>query len=271
MITFDNRESLASIREKLNNAIIAANTVTGVPGPQGPSGPQGVPGPTGSQGPQGPQGDAGPVGPQGPQGVPGPQGPQGPRGEVGPPGPQGVAGPAGPTGATGPQGPVGNTGPQGVAGPQGPAGPTGATGATGPAGATGATGPAGPAGAAGPQGPAGQGVPVGGSLGQVLTKNSGTDYDTIWQTPASGSLKGVAEVTVGNDQFEWSQTVTATGVVPSDIITFSVAPHEITTDENHEQWLDITSMAAKAGTNNITFNLAFASPTQGIIKLAWRT
>jgi hypothetical protein len=56
-------------------------------------------------------------------------------------------------------------------------GATGATGATGPAGATGATGA---------QGPAGQGVPVGGSTGQVLSKVSGTDYDTTWSTVSGG-------------------------------------------------------------------------------------
>lgn len=88
--------------------------------------------------------------------------PGGPPGATGPAGPTGATGA---TGATGPQGPVGNTG------PQGPAGATGATGATGPQ---------------GPPGPT-AGLPTGGSTGQVLTKNSTTDYDTIWATPASGT------------------------------------------------------------------------------------
>ena len=78
-------------------------------------------------------------------------------------------GATGPAGATGPQGPQGDAGPQG---PQGDAGATGATGATGSAGATGATGSA------------GAGVATGGTSGQVLTKNSGTNYDTGWATPA---------------------------------------------------------------------------------------
>lgn len=38
----------------------------------------------------------------------------------------------------------------------------------------------------GPAGPAGQGVPTGGTAGQVLTKNSSTNYDTLWQTPSGG-------------------------------------------------------------------------------------
>jgi len=88
---------------------------------------------------------AGPTGPQGLQGPPGPQGPQG------------VAGAAGADST--------------VPGPKGDKGDTGATGATGvqgPPGATGATGP---------------GVATGGSVGQVLTKTSATDYATGWQTP----------------------------------------------------------------------------------------
>lgn len=39
----------------------------------------------------------------------------------------------------------------------------------------------------GPAGPAGPGVPVGGTLGQVLTKTSAVDYATNWQTPAGGA------------------------------------------------------------------------------------
>lgn len=38
----------------------------------------------------------------------------------------------------------------------------------------------------GAQGSAGQGVPTGGTSGQVLTKNSSTNYDASWQTPAAG-------------------------------------------------------------------------------------
>jgi hypothetical protein len=42
------------------------------------------------------------------------------------------------------------------------------------------------AGAQGPQGPPGPGVPIGGTAGQVLTKQSTTDYDTAWTAPAAG-------------------------------------------------------------------------------------
>lgn len=88
----------------------------------------------------------------------------------------GAAGPAGPTGATG------ATGPQGPAGTNGTNGATGATGPQGPAGPVGPTGSTGPAGPAGATGPAGPGVPAGGAAGQILTKQTSADYDTIWAT-----------------------------------------------------------------------------------------
>jgi len=54
----------------------------------------------------------------------------------------------------------------------------------------------GPAGAAGAAGADGQGVPVGGTTGQVLSKNSNTDYDTEWSTVSgTGDVVGPASAT----------------------------------------------------------------------------
>lgn len=86
-------------------------------------------------------------------------------------------------GERGPQGPAGATGATGPAGPAGADGAPGATGATGP---QGPEGPKGDTGATGPAGPAGPGVPAGGTAGQVLTKKSGTDYDTEWKDAGGG-------------------------------------------------------------------------------------
>lgn len=128
-------------------------------------------------------------------GPPGPKGDKGDKGDTGDTGPQGETGPAGPQGETGPQGPKGETGETGPAGATGPAGPKGdaftyedftpeqlaaLTGPQGPAGATGPAGPTGPQGPKGDKGDTGEGVPPGGSAGQALVKNSGTDYDSGW-------------------------------------------------------------------------------------------
>lgn len=114
----------------------------------------------------------------------------------GPTGTTGAQGPAGATGAQGPAGATGSQGPQGATGAQGPKGDTGAQGPAGAQGPQGTTGAQGPAGATGPAGP---GVPAGGATGQVLTKTSGADYATGWQTPSGGgsALKVVRGIVNG--------------------------------------------------------------------------
>lgn len=198
----------------------------GIQGPSGPKGDTGVQGDTGPAGPQGPQGvkgdkgDTGDIGPMGPAGSDGAVGPAGADGApgidglsayeealalgfvgteaewlaslVGPQGPQGDTGPAGADGAQGIQGEIGPQGPQGIKGDTGdvgPQGPIGLTGPEGPQGIQGIQGVPGNDGATGPQGdtgPAGPGVVVGGATGQILAKNSATDYDTTWIDAPSG-------------------------------------------------------------------------------------
>lgn len=188
---------------------INAGNIQGPAGSTGPQGPQGETGPKGDTGNTGPQGLTGATGPQGADStVPGPTGPQGEQGIQGIQGLTGATGPKGDTGSTGPQGEQGvqgNTGPQGiqgqtgVTGPQGPTGPQGIKGDTGNTGAVGATGPTGltgPQGDQGPTGATGEGVPSGGTTGQVLTKDSGTDYDTSWQD-ASGGGSGYLPIHIG--------------------------------------------------------------------------
>ena len=111
------------------------------------------------------QGPQGPTGPQGPQGVPGPRGLQGPKGDDGDTGPAGARGLMGLPGQDGAAGARGLQGPKGDDGDQGPMGLRGATGA---------------------QGPAGQGVPVGGTLGQLLTKTGAANYATGWRDAPDG-------------------------------------------------------------------------------------
>ena len=188
-----------------------------VPGPEGPQGPPGadsvVPGPVGPPGADSTvPGPAGPTGATGPAGadstVPGPAGPTGATGPAGPastvPGPAGPTGPAGADSTVpGPQGPAGPTGPAStVPGPQGPKGDTGATGATG-ADST-VPGPTGPTGATGSTGPPGPGVAAGGTTGQMLVKNSGTNYDTRWSNaPVAGvtSVDGRTGVVTLSDKY----------------------------------------------------------------------
>lgn len=73
-------------------------------------------------------------------------------------------------------------GAKGDTGSAGAKGDTGSAGSAGSQGDTGVQGNKGDTGATGADGADGQGVPVGGTIGQVLAKQSSTDYDTAWET-----------------------------------------------------------------------------------------
>jgi hypothetical protein len=92
----------------------------------------------------------------------------------------GPAGADGADGANGVDGADGADGIDGAQGPQGDPGPAGADGAQGPKGDQGDPGPAGADGTNGLDGEDGIGMPVGGEAGQILAKDTATDYDFIW-------------------------------------------------------------------------------------------
>ena len=103
---------------------------------------------------------------------------------------KGAPGTPGAPGAPGAPGEPGPKGDPGEPGPKGDPGEPGAKGDPGEPGPKGDPGEPGPKGDPGEPGPAGHGVPSGGTSGQVLTKKSGTDYDTEWKDPTGGGASG---------------------------------------------------------------------------------
>ena len=89
-------------------------------------------------------------------------------------------------GTDGQDGEKGDTGETGAQGPKGDKGDKGDTGEKGDKGDTGEKGEKGDKGETGSRGASGYGVPTGGTIGQVLAKRSGTDYDTQWVTGGGG-------------------------------------------------------------------------------------
>jgi hypothetical protein len=84
-------------------------------------------------------------------------------------------------------------------------------------------------------------------------------------------LFGVATITVPavpQGSLDHIETVPAVGVVAGQTIMAALAPHE-DADENHEQMLDLVTLTARAGTDQITFTASFSAPTSGPIKLIW--
>ena len=151
-------------------------------------------------------------------------------------GEQGPQGPAGPAGETGPQGPQG---PQGIQGIQGPQGETGAQGPAGPTGLQGPQGIQGETGATGATGPAGPGVASGGTAGQVLVKNSSTNYDTSWTTSVSSAVN--------------ASNVLVSATSSSDTTSY-VALVGNATVGNQQIFIDAGGLAYNGTTNTLTLS-----------------
>lgn len=196
---------------------------TGATGPAGVQGAQGIQGITGADGTTGAVGPAGPAGAQGLQGIQGDTGLAGPSGAAGATGSQGLkgdVGATGPAGAAGPQGTTGATGTTGAAGPQGLQGIKGDTGTTG---AVGAAGPAGTTGAAGATGATGPGVPVGGTIGQIVTKTGTEDYATGWAAAPTGGTSNARQVLLWTGSAYPAKTATyALYIGPTDPATLGI-------------------------------------------------
>lgn len=168
----------------------------------------------GAPGSKGLKGDTGASGINGNQGSKGDRGETGPRGLIGEKGMSGLDGLDGANGKDGREielrvyggyiqwryvgdalwknlillselkGDPGKDGEKGKQGERGPKGSNGSVGETGP------RGPMGYPGASGSKGDPGVGVPVGGTTGQVLAKDSNSDYDTEWVDQTGGGGDG---------------------------------------------------------------------------------
>lgn len=240
---------------------------TGATGAQGPKGDTGDTGATGPKGDTGETGPTGPTGPQGAQGIQGLKGDKGDMGTglqikgtyatlaalqaavtspaVGNMYNVGSAAPyniymwngaswedqgqlQGPKGDKGDKGDTGEQGIQGIQGIQGERGIQGIQGIQGVQGETGETGATGAQGERGIQGEPGVGVPTGGTIGQVLTKKSGTDRDTEWADPTGGgaSVRSVdipaSGWTSGNDG-KFYQNVFVTDLLTTGVF-YHVSP-----------------------------------------------
>ena len=185
----------------VGGTLISANmSKRGLKGDKGDKGDQGEKGdpftyddftPEQLAGLKGEKGDKGDKGDQGIQGIQGVQGIQGEKGEKGDTGSQGIQGEKGDKGDTGAKGDTGEKGDTGAKGDKGDKGDTGDDGYS-PSASVSKSGSIATITITDKNGTTsasvsdGSGVPSGGTTGQVLTKDSGTDYDVSWEDPSGG-------------------------------------------------------------------------------------
>jgi predicted heme/steroid binding protein len=112
----------------------------------------------------------------------------------------------------------------------------------------------------GPQGPAGPGVPIGGTTGQILAKNSATNYDTLWIDNATGTVtsvnaSGISGISVSGGPITASGTLLITNTAPDQIVSLTGAGTTIisgayptfTITSNDEYDGTVTSVNASGG------------------------
>lgn len=81
-----------------------------------------------------------------------------------------------------------------------------------------------------------------------------------------GSPSSVLTATVPSARIEHYEMLALPGVTPSSRIMLSLASHGAA-DENEADMLDIQSMSATAGTDQIEIVIAFGEPQSGPIKI----
>ena len=83
-----------------------------------------------------------------------------------------------------------------------------------------------------------------------------------------GPLMGVGLLAVADNALEASTIISAPGVAHTSIITVALAP-SLDADENSPELLDLVTLWAEAGTDQITLNATFSDPTSGPVKINW--
>lgn len=113
----------------------------------------------------------------------------------------------------------------------------------------------------GEKGDTGEGVPTGGTAGQILTKDSGTDYDTSWQDPtgAVDSVNGQTGVVVLDADDIDDTSTTHKFVTSADLTTLSNTSGTNTGDQDLSGYA-LTSSLGSAATADTT---DFATAAQG--------
>ena len=125
-------------------------------------------------------------------------------------------------------------------------------------------------------------LPQGVVLGGMAADPSGRADGWIWLNTTAqrlraradgvdfnlGPLMGVGLLAVADNALEASTVISAPGVAPTSIITVSLAP-SLDADENSPDLLDLVTLWAEAGTDQITLNATFSDPTSGAVKINW--
>lgn len=103
-------------------------------------------------------------------------------------------------------------------------------------------------------------------LQEFLARYAGIDNRVEVLESAGGGAGGVVTITANG--IETVQTVSAPGALPSMRLIAALAP-TTPDDENEAEMLDVASLAAVAGTDQVTITATWGGPTSGPVKIVW--
>ena len=114
-------------------------------------------------------------------------------------------------------------------------------------------------------GPAGPGVPTGGTAGQVLTKDSGTDYDTSWQdaTGGGGGAPTTVDYLVGTASGSLSAEIVV-GTSPGGELGGTWASPTVDATHSGSSHADVQAAAEATAASALTTHSADTTAVHGI-------
>lgn len=114
---------------------------------------------------------------------------------------------------------------------------------------------------------------VAGTNVTITPSGSGATRQLTIAATSGGGLSGTATITVpannGAGAYEWSETVTATGVTPSSVPLCQLAAG-VDADENTADFIDLITLSATPATNALTINMVVSTPVSGAIAVNWK-
>ncbi len=125
-------------------------------------------------------------------------------------------------------------------------------------------------------------LPQGAILGNLSADPAGRADGWIWFNATAQRLRaradgvdfnlgpytGTGVLAVADNAVEASTVIAAPGVLPTSLITVSLAP-SVDADENSPELLDLVTLWGEAGADQITLNATFSEPTSGAVKINW--
>lgn len=110
----------------------------------------------------------------------------------------------------------------------------------------------------------------------IVIARGGVNYkltlaEVVALASGGGGVKGTATISLpsGAGVIEWTETAACPGALPGDMILCQIAPGT-DADENTAETIDLVTLSAVAGADEITFTITLSTPLSGPVLINWK-